>query len=256
MASTHETLDDFTSRTETPPQRPEAAPLLTTCRYCPETFQGAARYVQRGLHEKRKHPDEFAAAKAGVKPKVKAKKGQHRKPAATKSVTGPVTPPGKKRISAADAIATNLGRIAKIVAQADLPLGRALTFSAPATGVAVDELVAGTVVDRVVVQKFAGLSDKWDKLSGAFAFPVLVAIVSRNPALYDVLESEMRDAALDVIIGSIPSLEKQKVRERKAVDALRRLGQVDERYATAVDPLGLFIKDIFAPAEEPREDAE
>ena len=92
-----ETLDNLTSHAETPPQRPEAAPLLTTCRYCPETFEGGARFFRRGLHEKSKHPDEWTAAKAGVKPKKKAAKKQPTPRARPQTAT-----PKPKRIAAAD----------------------------------------------------------------------------------------------------------------------------------------------------------
>src|ERR1019366_3665780 len=185
-----DTLDSMTSQAET---RPTAAPPRLeslTCRYCAETFEGGARYVKRGIHEKRKHPDEWTAAKAGVKPKKKAAKA-HPKPRAT---TGPVTSPGKKRIPAGESISSIVGMLAHVVGSVDAPMGRALVFSAPASGAAVDELVAGTVVDRLVIQKFAGAADKWEKVGGVIAFPVLIAVISRNPALFNVLEDQLRSA--------------------------------------------------------------
>jgi hypothetical protein len=249
----HEALDDFTSTQETAPKPAAAAPASATCHFCSSTFEGPARWFQRGRHEKDKHHDQWLASKAGVKPKAK-KSTAKAQPKPKAPVTGRVT--GPKRISASETIARNLGRVAKLVAQVDAPLGRALVFSAPATGQAVDELVAGTVVDRIVLQKFAGAADKWEKFGGVIAFPVLIAIVSRNPALFDVLEDDLRDATLDVIISSIPTLEKQKAKEKKAVDALRRLGQIDERYAITDDPIGLILRDLFATPTEANDDGE
>ena len=251
LTGVSDTLDNLTSHAETPPQRPEAAPLLTTCRYCPETFEGGARFFRRGLHEKSKHPDEWTAAKAGVKPKKKAAKKPTPRAARPQTAT-----PKPKRIAAADSIGRNLARVGKLVANADAPLGRALTFSAPATGAAVDELVAGTVVDRVVIQRFAGAADKWERVGGVIAFPVLIALISRNPALLPVLEDDLREATLDVLIASIPTFEKQAQKERKAVDALSRLKKVDPRYAETDDPIGLILRDIFQPVQEPGEDAQ
>ncbi len=243
--------EQFTSSDEVAPKAPAAEPNVTTCHFCSQTFEGPARWFQRGRHEKEKHHDEWTAAKAGVKPKAAAKKvATERKPKA-QVAKGPVTSPGKKRIPAGESISRNLARVAKMIAQADAPLGRALTFSAPATGTAVDELVAGTVVDRMVIQRFAGVADKWEKVGGVIAFPIMIAVISRNPALYPMLEDDLRDATLDVVIASIPTFEKKKARENKAIDALRRLGQVDERYAAAVDPIGLILQDIFGlPAQE------
>jgi hypothetical protein len=244
ILSTHE-------QPPTPAEKPASDPAISKCRFCPDEFTGGARFVQRGLHEKRKHPDEWKAGrKEPVKKATKAKK------APVKKATASVTSPRAKRISAAESIATNVGRVAKFLGGVDAPLSRALVFSAPATGQAVDELVAGTVVDRIVVQKFAGVSDKWERLGGVIAFPVLVAVISRNPALFPALESELRDATLDVLIANIPTLEKQKAREQKAVQALRKLGQIDERFATSTDPIGLILQDLFAFQEPAVDDGD
>lgn len=234
--------DQFTSHEETKPKAAPPTPESVTCHFCPETFDGGARFVKRGLHEKRKHPDEWAAAKAGLKPKKKTAKKQPAPRAPSTKVTGPVT---KRRIAAADTITSVLGMAAQLVVRVDAPTGRALKFSAPATGEAVDTLVAGTIVDRLVLQKVAGAADKWEKVGGVIAFPVLIAVISRNPALFEPLEDQLRAATVDVITASIPTLEKRKNRERKATQALARLGEVDERYANAADPIRLVLEDIF-----------
>jgi len=232
--------------TPTAPKQPPASSAASQCHFCSENFEGPARFFRRGQHEKKEHHDEWTAAKAtGVKKSHHAKKAT-KAPAAKKTT---VTTPGKKRISAAETIATNIGRIARVLNGVDMPLSRALIFSAPATGQAVDEFVAGTVVDRVIVQRVAVVSEKWERLGGVIAFPVLIAIVSHNPALYPALEGELRDATLDVLIANIPTLEKQKARENKAIAALRKLGQIDERFATSDDPIGLILRDLFAQPE-------
>ena len=102
------------------------------------------------------------------------------------------------------------------------------------------------VVDKLVVQRIAAVSDKWERLGGVIAFPVLVAVISKNPALFPVLEDELREATMDVLIANIPTMEKKKAREKKAFETLSRLGQVDERYAATDDPLRLLLEDIFA----------
>src|ERR1700674_472070 len=203
-----DTLDDLTSHAETRPQAASAAPLLTTCRYCPETFEGPARWFMRGRHEKAKHLAEWTAAKAGVKPKARKATGAA-KHAAPRAPSNKVTVT-KKRIPAGDSIGMVVGMVGQVVGNVDAPIGRALVFSAPATGAAVDELAAGTVVDRLVIQKFAGAAEKWEKVGGVIAFPVLIAVISLNPALFNVLEDQLRSATVDVINASIPTLEKKK----------------------------------------------
>jgi hypothetical protein len=246
--------EQFTSHEEVAPKVSAPEPSAVTCNFCAQTFEGPARWFQRGRHEKDKHRDQWMAAKAGAKPKKStAKKATAKaapKPKAP-TVKGPVT--NARRIPAGESISRNLARVAKMVTQADPILGRALTFSAPATGSAVDEVVAGTFVDRVVIQRFAGAADKWEKFGGVIAFPILVAVISRNPAMLPMLEDDLREATLDVIVASIPTFEKKAAKEKKAVDALRRLGQIDERYANTNDPIGLILQDIFGPMVQAEE---
>ena len=254
MTTVDLTLDDellsIHESTPTAPKAPPAEAASAQCRYCSEIFEGGpVRLVRRGIHEKAKHREEWEAAKKpGAKKPVKK---VAKKPATAKTTT---TTPGKKRVSAADSIGTNVARIGRVLGSMDAPVGRALVFAAPATGAAADELLAGTYVDRKVVQRFAGVADKWERLGGVIAFPILIALISKNPALYDVLEGDLRDATLDVLIANVPSLEKQAAREKKAVDALRRLGAIDERFATSADPIGLILRDLFAQPD-PVEDA-
>jgi hypothetical protein len=247
-----ETLDDLTSQSETKPKAAEKAPDSVGCRYCSQTFEGPARWFQRGTHEKKAHHEQWLATKAGVKPKAKKATKTAAKPRAAKSTVVV----NSKRIPVSESVTRNLGRLSKMVVRVDVPLGRALQFSAPATGSAVDEVVAGTYVDRKVIQPLAGYADKWEKFGGVIAFPVMIALCSRNPEMFPLLEDDLRDATLDVLIASIPTFEKRAVREKKAVDALRRLGQVDARYATTDDPIGLILRDIFAPVEEPDGEAQ
>lgn len=242
--------DEMTSQQERPPKvTVDAAPAGVQCHYCSQVFEGPARWFQRGRHEKAEHHDEWEAAKAGApKTKTKPKTASQAKPKAARTTVTPPPKAGAKRIAVADSIGRNVGRLAKMVARVDAPLGRALAFSSQATGAAADDLVAGTILDRKLIQRVAPLADRWEKLGGVLAFPVMVALISRNPAMFDLLEDDLRDATLDVIMASVPTMEKRAARERKAVDALRRLGQVDERYATTDDPIGLILRDIFAPS--------
>ncbi len=208
--------------------------------------------VKRGYHEKQKHNEEWLKAKATGKKPTK-KRAAPKKPSAPKAKSTVIDP---RRIPVAESVDRNLGRLAKFVVRVDVPVGRAIGFSSAATGQAIDEVVAGTYVDRKVIQPLAGYADKWEKFGGVISFPILIAIASRSQEMYNLLEDDLREATLDVIVASIVPLEKKAAREKKAVDALRRLGQVDERYATTDDPIGLILRDIFAPPEEPSGEAE
>jgi hypothetical protein len=245
----HDALDEeIVSQNEHAPKAPKEPTIsagASSCAYCAETFEGPARYFTKGRHEKAAHFDEWQKNRDNPKA-AKAKKA----PAAKKTTRTTVTGPKDKRIPAGESISRNLVRVAKLFGRVDPVVGRAVTFSAPATGQAVDDLVAGTFIDKMAIQRFAGAADKWEKFGGIIAFPILIALVSRNPDLFTVLEDDLRDATLDVIIASIGSLEKQKAKEDKAISALARLGRVDERYAQTDDPIGLILRDIFNPPEK------
>ena len=101
----------------------------------------------------------------------------------------------------------------------------------------------------MVVQKFAGAADRWEKVGGVIAFPVLIALVSRNPGSSPSSRTSFARPHRRRITASIPTLEKKRNREKKAADSLRRLGEVDERFANSDDPILLFLQDIFNPPE-------
>lgn len=247
--------EELTSTAETKPKAAAPAAKVTQCHFCTETFEGGFAAGRRGLHEKKVHQDEWLKAKAtGSKPKSR-KAAAAKKPAPPKAKPAP-SPGGKKRMPAGDGLATLLGVAAQMVVKVDGPMGRALQFSAPATGDAVDELVAGTFIDRKVIQPYVGVADKWEKVGGIIAFPVLIALISRNPNLYLPLEDQLRAATVDVINAAVPSLEKKKQREKKAADSLNRLGAIDPRYADSDDPIKLILEDIFgAKIVSPGDDA-
>lgn len=243
-----EILSSNESAPKAPAQKP-ADPASVQCHYCHESFDGPTRWFKRGTHEKSAHFQEWTAAKAPGAKKVTKAKAATKKAAPVKKATSTTT--STKRVSAADSLSDNIARAARMIGTANPAIGRALVFSAPATGQAIDEVVAGTIVDKVAIQRFAKAADKWDRLGGVLSFPILFAICSAKPDMLPILEADLREATVDVLIASIPSLIKKKEREKKAVDALARLGEVDERYATTTDPVGLMLSDLLFGFPEP-----
>jgi hypothetical protein len=240
----HDSLDSVSTAESAPraPKESPASPTIHKCHYCDDTFEGVSGPVRRGYHEKQKHHDDWAKAKAGTA----TKKRPAKKTTATKKASPRPAVGVPKRASASESVSSVLEMVGGFIGNVtgDKPLGRALQFSAPATGEAVDDLIAGTVVDRWTQPLVKG-ADKWEKVGSVLGFPILVAIIERNPAMYDVLESQLRSATLDVIVGSIPSMKKKAAREKEAISALAQLGEIDPRYADAPDPLGLFLQDLF-----------
>ncbi len=129
--------DELTSKNESipsAPKQPEAGSASVTCHYCPESFEGGARWFARGRHEQAKHEEEWKASKVPGAKKPAAKKAAAPRKAPVKKTT--VT--SGKRVSAADSLSDNIGRAARMLGAVNPAMSRALAFSAPATGQAID----------------------------------------------------------------------------------------------------------------------
>lgn len=251
--------DTLLSPNETAPNHTGAATSgeILTCDWCPETFDkrkfGNARL---GNHVKNKHPDKWQGAKGrgGGRPPASAKKvasahSNKEKPATpAKPTTTTGRPPA--RVSIADRASWAWQKVGLIVQRYPTPqlqaVGNALVFEAPAAGAALDRALAGTRIDRKLIQRAAKAGERWEGVKTAITLPGLVFLIGTNPALIEVLEDDLREAIEDVLIEAIPVIEQKAARRRKAVDALARLAMADERYA-GPDPIGVVMADLLAP---------
>jgi hypothetical protein len=177
--------------------------------------------------------------KADSAKKPPAKKAAPKKAAPTTTTA--------RRHSTAAFFTKNLGRAAKFAEQVSVPGGRALAFSSYAAGPALDELIAGTRLDKPV-QKMAAASDKWERVGDAVGLPVMVMMCDANPHLYKYFEDDMRDALRGVLIAAIPQLKKKREEEQKVVVALTELAAIDPALAASDDPIGDILASFFAPA--------
>jgi len=135
-----------------------------------------------------------------------------------------------------------LGGMALQQAPQSTPVGRMLAMQAPVAGVVVDDLVKGTIVDRIL-QPLARSSEKAEKAFALLGPPVLVGMISANPGLFPALAGPLKVAMLSWAEISEPAMRQA---ERKAQAMADRLGEIDVDAMIAA----LFADVIATPNEQ------
>lgn len=158
----------------------------------------------------------------------------------------------RARRSLASGVSTVLGFAADVATRAfpaQVPTARALGFVAPAAGHAVDQVVAGTIIDRAL-QPVAAKGDKVKTLGNIFALPAMVFAVSNRPELYPALLPMMREAVMANIVATGPVLVEKKKQDAEAARVLQEMAAegmlpLDEHgQPPSIDQL---VEWIFAP---------
>ena len=219
-------------------------PTVARCPECGATFEGAMRNAWLDTHRRSKH-----GVKGSQQPKKKAtakKKAPQTKPVGARikeSLASPVA--AGRRKPASDIIRRLFVTGAKVVAVVDAPVAACLVFEAPAAGDAIDKAIAGSFVDRLVVQKLAGASERWEALGSVLTLPVMVAMLSRFPQLFDALEDDLREAVEDIMIANVPAMRRKAERQRKAAAAFAELTSLDPVLAASGDPVGEILRGLL-----------
>lgn len=173
-------------------------------------------------------------------------------------------PPRGKRISIAGDIEgaySDLGR--RLEYSVYYPSGRMLTYQAPAAGVIIDRAVAGTLLDRAVIQPVWRSKDKWEDVAYLTAPPVLLAIMQGiRVQIQQAMEAGDMDRARQLdrwlkgqseILAWIMRHSLERLAEAKAIADARR-AESDEKIREAfpdlppgIDPVQALISALFAP---------
>lgn len=191
----------------------------------------------------------------------------------TPPVSGPVTSPerptrerspagkgprGKGRVSAADDLGDLLASVGGFLMRTDQyqATGRMIAFQSDASGQLLDEAMAGTLVDRVAIQRAVKARKSVDGVAAIVAPPLLVwaiendihkqqaaervgaVVPSRIPALVPLLEAALRQSAKVMV----PAVKKVRKREADEAEALAELFPDAE---PGSDPVAGLINEIF-----------
>lgn len=150
-----------------------------------------------------------------------------------------------KRVSVESVIGMAYGLVATVVKQipgpndtpALLPISRVMEMQAPAVGIVVDDLVKGTIFDRVL-QPIARTGKSGEAVWGIIGPPVLVGAIMTQPGMQGVLVPMLRESLKSYVIVAGPAMKKAKEREEKL---MAELGMEPDK---TIDAL---IEQIFAP---------
>ena len=243
------TAEDLLSAHEVVPKQAKAEPETEPCPYCDKTFKaGGFGRAHLANHIKHTHPDKAPLKKT---PPANGKPQLPKSAAVAKAVP---EPKAKARKPAGENLSLLVSGGAQFAAKSGyVPLANALMFEAPAAGQAIDLAIAGTFVDRKIVQPLVGGAEKWEALGAVITLPVMVHLISVYPGLQSAFEPQLRRAAEEILILSVPTIRKKVERDRKVVDALAELGHLDAAIAADPDPIGSIIGGFFGPTEAPSE---
>lgn len=237
--------DEYLQSTEVAPKPTKAGPEPTPpCDKCDKTFiAGHMGVMHRAAHMKAKHSGPAVTKKASLP-----------KSAAAVKAAGP-EPKAKARKPAGENLSLLVSAGAQFAAKTGrLPLANALAFEAPAAGAAIDTAIAGTWPDKHIIQPLNSGAEKWEALGAVLTLPVMVHLISVYPGLQDAFEPQLRRAAEEILVLSIPTIRKKVDKDRKVAEALVELGHLDPTIAASKDPVGDILAGFFAgsqPAPEP-----
>jgi len=158
------------------------------------------------------------------------------------------TGPKKARVSTELLWELTYGGLSKLAAinfgpaenpQPLLPVSRLMEIQAPAVGIMLDDVVKGTIVDKVA-QPLARTGKAGETAWAIVGPPVLVSAIILNPASQAVAVPMLRDALKSYIVLAGPALKKRKEKEEKLI------AEMGEQYEGDID---MIIASLFAPVQ-------
>jgi hypothetical protein len=155
----------------------------------------------------------------------------------------------RKRTSVKSELGMVWKMAANFVAAVNAPTAKAVVLEAPIAGQILDDAVAGTVIDRWLIQPFAGASDKYGPLVLLIGFPAAVYIADVLPEHRPMVEDYIRKAIVQIMVSTADEMKATAEREAHASEQLAELGSA----GITADGLmtWLFEENAEAPAEEP-----
>lgn len=157
---------------------------------------------------------------------------------------GKVRGPRGKRLSAAETISDVYSMGGSAFAQlGHLPTGRVIMFQAPAAGIMLDDLVAGTALDRFLLQRVVGARSTLDTLVALVGPPALtwqmeVAWRRGDQERFTRLELLLKTVLKNALPTMLPAMRKARAQERATQKAIADLLDDDD-----LDALGVTILD-------------
>ena len=165
--------------TEEAPDLEQHAPREYVCERCGKQFANRS-----GLW---KHKPKCAVEPADA---PEQPKDTPRTPAERKPKLAPA--PRGKRHDCSHLLGPVWTQLARFVPS--VPAQRAMVWQAPGAGRVLDTALAGTVVDKWVLQKVSGAESKYRPAIDLVSLPVMLMVIEKQPAMFPVVAPMLRSA--------------------------------------------------------------
>ena len=180
--------------------------------------------------------------------KIKSKIFGKKKPAgAPAPVTKEKAPKGSgRRQSTAETIEDFWSMLGGVAIRSGLhaPLGRYMMWQAPAAGEMVDQALAGSFLDKKILQPTVKARGRLDIVGALLGPPAIILAIEMNPAramqLMPVLKSSIRSSLPTIL----PAMKKAAAREEKVNKAITEMFGDD--FPAGVDPVDYVIESMFS----------
>ena len=123
---------------------------------------------------------------------------------------------------------------------------RGMQFTAPGAGEALDDIVAGTPVDKFALQPFVGVGGKVSGAKDLFTIPMLLLLMERNPALWmsPGFQKGLRRAVRSQFRTVVEVMKQEKALEEELQSAAVELELVEDPDKDILDQI---IADLVGP---------
>ncbi|MHB1475489.1 MAG: Lsr2 family DNA-binding protein, partial [Dermatophilaceae bacterium] len=178
---------------------------------------GEAIEVEDQAHAEAPHPAERKPRRTTLRDNLRS---------ARRSPT--VVSGGRKRVAMDGALGGMWSAMAMAMQMSDrtgvnTPTARVMMFQGPGAGVMLDQALAGTLPDRMLLQPLARGGKRSMALGMVAGPPLITAIITRRPALYEPLAPVLRALLAQYLLEVGPQI---KAARKKEEEAMRTLGEL------------------------------
>ena len=126
-----------------------------------------------------------------------------------------------------------------VVPMASPAAARGMQFTAPIAGAVLDDAVAGTPLDKLVLQRFAGTGRKLAGAKDLLTIPMLLLVAEQRPAMLmsPMFEKTFRKAVRDQLSSVVIAMRKEQDLEAELNQAATDLGMKEDPDADILDTI-------------------
>lgn len=209
------------------------------CPECAKTFAGAMAAARLGRHRRFAHG---VQAIGRPKAKPKAKGPAAKAPSSPKPRPAATGAPAKARKS----VAGLLGPVWSFLGSTMVPgkAGAIMAWEGPAAGPVLDKAIAGSFVDKLVLQRLAGNADRWHDVGSLMVLPVVALAIERQPELAH--NPMLRGVAEDAIIRMLDTQLDAEIADKRQVEKLEAKAR-SAGYEGVAEKVSLMMALLFGP---------